>query len=255
MTKPVRSAFSVAARTALLALITITFFQIIQAVSAETLESDSYIIQFGNFNVTSGEKSSTSFSVTDTVGQVGAGPYGAYGSSSFFLGAGFQYIYQISDFSFIISDINMELGTLTPGAFSSDSHTLTISTRGAGGYTVYAYELHELRHISTPAYTIPDTACDSSSCTISSAGLWTNTSTTGFGYNVNGDDVPSDFLDASHYRPFANDEESDPMQVVMSSTNVASNKQSTVTYKANVSGSQAAGNYETAVVYVAVPGY
>ena len=45
------------------------------------------------------------------------------------------------------------------------------------------------------------------------------------------------------------------MQIVMSSNNVANARQSTVTYKAGIGSSQASGSYETAVVYVAVPGF
>ncbi len=47
------------------------------------------------------------------------------------------------------------------------------------------------------------------------------------------------------------------MQVVMSSPNVTDpgGNEATITYKVGVAGSQAAGNYATNVVYVAVPGY
>ena len=70
-------------------------------VLAETLESSSYVIQFGNFNVTSGEKSNSNYAVTDTVGQTGAGPYGQLGSSTYFVGSGFQYIYPFDQYQFL----------------------------------------------------------------------------------------------------------------------------------------------------------
>jgi hypothetical protein len=238
-------------------IVLLAFFTISIAFSpkahAENMASDSYLIQFGNFNVTSGEKSSDSFSVTDTVGQIGAGPYGQWGSSSFFVGGGFQYIYQIPDFRFSISKLAINLGEITPGTHNSDSHNLTISTRGAGGYVIYAFEDHPLQH-SNGVAEIPDTNCDSG-CTISTAGVWTNQDLPGFGFNISGEDVPLDFTDISYFRPFANLADGDPMQVVMLSDNIAENRQSTVTYKAGLSGSQAAGNYETVVTFVAVPGY
>jgi hypothetical protein len=221
---------------------------------AERLESDSYIIQFGNFNVTSGAKDSASFNLTDTVGQVASGPYGAYGSSTYFIGAGFQYIYQIQDFRFMISKLAIDLGLLTPGSHNTDSHTLTITTRGAGGYTIYAYELHPLRQRLGSAE-IPDTACDAGTCTISVAQVWQTQSVPGFGYNMSGQDIPADFLGSTYFRPFADFSINDPMQIVMSSPNIATSRQATVTYKAGISGSQAAGQYETGVVYIAVPGY
>lgn len=220
---------------------------------AERFESNSYVIQFGNFNMTAGEKSSASYNVTDTVGQTGAGPYGQYGVSNYFVGGGFQYIYQIDQFSFIISKLNIDFGTLTPGIHATDSHTLTVTTRNQG-YRVYAFEQHPLRH-SQGVYTIPDTTCDAGTCSQTTAGIWTNQSISGFGFNMSGHDVPADFVNSTYFRHFADNSVAEPMQIVMSSTNIANNRQATVTYKAGIAGSQAAGKYETAVVYIAVPQY
>lgn len=226
----------------------------VSRVKAERLESDSYVIQFGNFNVTSGQKSSTNFNLTDTVGQTAAGAFGEYGTSGYFVGAGFQYIYQIKNFSFIISDLTMDLGELTDGAFGTDSHTMEITTRGAGGYTIYAYELHPLRHKNS-SNIIANTTCDAGTCTNSSAGIWANPNIAGFGFNIQGDDIPSDFVNNTYFRPFANDEAAEAMQPVMFSPNIAVKRTSTVTYQAAKAGDTAAGEFETAVVFVAVPGY
>ncbi len=219
---------------------------------AERMQSDSYVIQFGNFNSTSGTKSSASYNLTDTVGQTASGPYGTYGSTTF-IGGGFQYIYQIQDFSFQISKNAIDFGVLTPDTFATDSHTLTITTRGAGGYAIYAYEQQPLSH-HQGSYTIPNTSCDSS-CTISTADIWTTPTNYGFGFNMTGDDIPADFVDATYFRPFADASSAQAMQVVMSSNDLATAQESTVTYKVTTGGSQAAGQYTTSVVYVAVPGY
>jgi hypothetical protein len=218
---------------------------------AEELRSNSFVIQFGNINVTSGKKDSASYNVTDTVGQVGNG---AYTSSSYAVGSGFQYIYQIDDFFFQISQVAIDLGELVPNTHTTASHTLSITTRGASGYTVYAYELHPLRHSNGTA-TTADTTCNSGTCSESTAGVWTTPTTPGFGFNMSGNDVPADFVDTTYFRQFANIEGSESKKVVMSSTNVALNRVATVTYKAGVTNSQAAGNYQTAVVFTAVPGY
>lgn len=226
----------------------------VSEVKAERLESDSYVIQFGNFNVTSGQKDSSSYNLTDTVGQTAAGAFGEYGTSGYFVGAGFQYIYQIKQFSFIISDLTMDLGELTDGAFGSDSHTLEITTRGAGGYSIYAYEQHPLR-LTGASDIINNTTCDSGTCTISSASVWTNPAVDGFGFNMQGDDIPSDFVNNTYFRPFADDEAAEAMQPVMSSPNIAIERASTVTYQAAKAGDTAAGQFQTAVVFVAVPGF
>lgn len=220
---------------------------------AERLESDSYVIQFGNFNMTAGEKSSASYNVTDTVGQTGAGPYGEYGVSSYFIGGGFQYIYQIDQFYFAISKLYIDLGELSPGIHNTDSHTLTITTRNTG-YRVYAFEEHPLQHVSG-LYTIPDTTCDAGTCSETTASIWQTTTVPGFGFNMTGDDIPIDFSNANYYRQFADRSTAEPMQVVMSSDNIVNGNQATVTYKAGAEGDQAAGRYETAIVFVAVPTY
>lgn len=218
---------------------------------AEELRSDSYIIQFGNFNVTSGEKSSASYNVTDTVGQTAAGPFS---SASYFAGSGFQYIYPITTFSFSISDVDIDLGTLTPGVHNTASNMLEVTARGAGGYSVYAYELHPLRH-SNGSATIPDTTCDAGTCSETTAGVWTNQSIPGFGYNAAGTDVVSGFTNNTYFKQFANNEALETMQLLMTSVEVVNNSQATVTYKAGAAGNQQAGSYQTGIVYVAVPGY
>lgn len=221
------------------------------AVQADRLESDSYVIQFGNFNMTAGEKDSSSYHLTDTVGQTAPGPYD---SASYFVGGGFQYIYQIGTFRFSIDDVDIDLGTLTPDAHNTATNQLTISTRGAGGYSIYAYELRPLTHANN-TNTIADTTCDASDCDETTASVWSNQSVGGFGFNASGDDVASDFVDSSYFRQFADDSNSEDMQVISSSSNIAKNTTATITYKAGLSGIEAAGKYQTGIVYVAVPGY
>lgn len=240
----------------LLQLVVSTSYFVRQA-SAESLQSDSFIIQFGNFNITSGEKSGETYTVTDTVGQSFAGPYGEYGVSNYFIGSGFQYIYQIKPFQFVISNTNINLGLLTAQAHNTASHTLLVNAPNAGGYTVYAYEAHPLQTIDG-SYAIPDTTCDNNDCDETVAKLWQDTEVGGFGFNIQGNDVASDFLSADHFRQFANKAATspvEPMEAVMSTTSAAFNRQASVTYKAGLSGSEAAGRYQTSVVYIAVPGY
>lgn len=232
---------------------------------AEQLTSDSYIIQFGNFNMGAGKRHGTLYNVSYTLGQTAAGPYGDFGDtgSYYFVGAGFQYIYQIGDFSFSISDIDLDLGELSPGIHGTADNVLTISTRGAGGYRVYAYELHRLGLAGGAAW-IPDTECDPGyTCTVSSAKPWVVTSEPGFGYNAQGNTVADDFTAANPdcsaddecFRPFADASQGGSMQLIMSSDVVAKNEEALITYKAGVGGAQAAGHYTTGIVYIAVPGY
>ncbi len=239
----------------LIIILTATFLIVAKPARADRMQSQSYEIQFGNFNMGSGSQGSGSYTLTNTMGQIAPGPYGEYGVSGYFLGSGFQYIYQIQYFAFRISKLAIDFGTLSVGVHSSDSHNLTITTRGASGYKVYAYETKPLTN-TAGAYTIPNTTCDAGTCTYSTAQTWTNQSVAGFGFNMSGHDVPADFTNTNYFRPFANQAASEPMQQVMGSANIAKYyRESTVTYKAGIGSNQASGKYETAVVYVAVPGY
>lgn len=221
---------------------------------AENMNSDSYSIQFGNFNITAGEKSGPNYKVTDTVGQTGAGPYGTFGVSNYFIGGGFQYIYQIPEFEFSLSALSVDFGQLLIGNHATQNHTMTITTRGANGYTVYVISEHPLRH-QTGSHAIPYTSCDAGTCTISAAGNWTNTNVPGFGYNMSGPTVPTDFTSSSFFRPFPDREAAQSPQVVMSSPDIANNETATITYQAGIDANQAAGSYQTAIQFIAVPGY
>lgn len=214
----------------------------------ETMDSENYSIQMGNFNMTSGTKSSSSFTVTDTVGELTPGQFDSAGYTVL---SGFQYIYALPQFSFRILDLYIDLGVLQPNTFSSDSNQLVVTTRSAG-YTILARAQHPLR--SAESAEVPFTTCDIL-CTISSAQPWVNTSNTGFGFNVSGDHSSADFATADYYRPFANAEDNETAQTIASHASLVTDDTLTVTYKANVGQSQAAGTYITVVDFTAIPNY
>ena len=218
---------------------------------AERLESPSYVIQMGNLNMGSGEQNSSSYQLTNTTGQTAAGPFNGLTK---FLGSGFQYIYTIGNFKFSISKLNIDFGSLIIGSHSTDSLTLTIDAKGAGGYTIYAYEQHPLRHQNGTSF-IPNTSCDAADCTFSLAKNWTNQAIPGFGFNATGNHIASDFVNANYFRPFSDQSLGQAMQPVMSSTEVATQEQAILTYKVGIDATQTAGFYKTAIVFVAVPGF
>ncbi len=216
---------------------------------ADTMESSKYRIQYTNTNITSGNKSSSNYNISDTVGQLAAGEFS---SSGYVVKAGFQYWHSIIPFRFAISNININLGTLTPQTAATGTTTLTVSFGGAGQYQVTAEELGPLA--SFAGNQIPDTNCNSS-CSETSAGVWTSASAYGFGYNMTGNDIPADFVGSTYYRPFANRNASETPAVVMTSANVGASRQSTVTFRVNVSPIQQAGSYQTVVNFIATPSF
>jgi len=220
------------------------------ALAIDRMDSSSYRLKFTNLNMTSGSKQSSNFKVLDTIGQMAPGQYS---SSGYYIKAGFPYIKTIIDFAFTISDLSIDFGSLPLNTLSTQTNTLTVSAGGAGGYSVTAQENYPLK-LQTTATTIPDTTCDSS-CSETTADTWTSTSKYGFGYNLQGDDIPAAFINSTYFKQFANASLSETPQIVMSSNNVGTNRTATVTYQANISGSQAAGDYENSITYIAIPTY
>jgi hypothetical protein len=215
---------------------------------ALNMSSDSYEIQMGNLNMTGGSKTSTNYKLTDTMGQMAPGEYTNTGYKVL---AGFQYIHSLIPFTFTISDISIAFGALTPGSFNDETNDLTISCGSAGGYQVTVLANKQLT--SEAASTIPKTTCGGAACTLTTAQPWVSTDYDGFGYNINGDDVPADFTDSTYFRPFPDDDSSDSVATVMNGTNVSRNLQSTVTYRINISNTQAAGDYKNFLTFVATP--
>lgn len=221
-----------------------------QGVGAVNMSSPNYKIQWGNFNIGAGRQTSPNYQLGTTLGQLAPGLYTGAG---FKVRAGFQYIHSIIPFEFSISDLSIDFGTLTPNQFATATNVLTVSAGGASGYQVLAYETHPLR--APTGEEIPDTVCDAGDCDETTAGVWNLTSTFGFGFNMSGDDIPSDFVNSSYFRQFANAAGGESPQVIMSRSGVTRRSQATVTYKVNVSPIQAAGRYQTSIVFIALPGY
>jgi hypothetical protein len=217
---------------------------------AENMSSSTYRLIFGNFNMTSGTKTSSSYNVTDTVGQTAAGQFGLANNV---VKSGFQYIFPIETFTFKISPLSIDFGTLTLGSFSTANQFLEVTTIGAGGYTVKVSEDHALKQTNGAA-TIPDTSCDSS-CTHTTATTWATVTNVGFGYTVTGDDVIADFVGGTKYKQFASLAEAEFPQTIMSSASVGTRRHGVLTYRVSINSLQQNGNYSTQITYMAIPGY
>ncbi len=222
-----------------------------QKVSADNLTSPSFDIKMGTINITGGSKSSTSYTLNDTVGQTAQGEFN---STGFTVKAGFQYVYDPNPFTFTVSNIDLDYGSLVAGTPSTLNNTLTITTGSAYGYAVKAIEDHSLK-LTSGTDTIPDTSCDlATPCTITDATPWTDNTRYGFGYNINGADADPEFTNSTYYRPFPIQGANQPTTVMTKNT-PTTNSSVTVTYKVNISGSQAAGTYQNGIQYIAVPSF
>jgi hypothetical protein len=230
------------------------------SVYGQHFESDSYIIDWGNFNMTSGSKQSTNYHLTDTVGQNAPGQYD---SDGYILKSGFQYIYEQSNqLSFAIDNLNIAFGSLVPGIGTTLFNTITISTPSGHGYEIFAHQNHPLQ--TAASNQIPDTQCDNTDCDQSTSGVWTLDTTYGFGFNAIGIDQNSApvgigtsqyFPDSTYFRQFADVSASEDPQIIMSQNLPVEDQSALISYKINISSSQAGGNYQNAIIFTAVPKY
>ena len=240
-------------------LILSLFFGLSQKINAQSFDSSSYHIDWGNFNMTSGKKTSTNYQLTDTVGQNAPGKFT---SSGFTVKSGFQYIYDsMEKFSFSISDVSIDFGALSPSVGTTQSNTITITTPSGKGYEILAIANKPLSTLSSQ--TIPDTNCNSS-CSISNSGIWTSSSRYGFGFNaigINSSGVATNigtsafFPDSTYYRPFATTSRNENPQTIMSENSPVKDRSARITYKINISNYQPAGDYENLVNLIAIPKY
>jgi len=230
-----------------------------EKILAQSFTSPTYNIEFGNFNMTSGKKTSNSYTLTDTVGQNAPG---RYTSDGFTVKSGFQYIYDLLEtFSFSISDVDLPFGSITPNVGSTQSNIITITTPSSRGYEILAIANHPLLSNN---YTIPDTLCDNVDCTPDTSTPWTLSTTYGFGFNTLGINssgtvtnvgTSNYFTDSTYYRPFAHQSLNNLPQVFMSENSRVKDRQAKITYKVNISPNQAADTYQNLINLIAIPKY
>lgn len=230
-------------------ILLICFLFSFEVTAQERVESTNYRIIFPNFNSGAGIPTSSNYELNTTLGQTAPG---LFSSSGFRVKAGFQYINSIIPFSFSISDIQKDFGSLTPNTPSTSTSTLVVSSGGASGYSVKVSENSPLTTANSD--TIIDTLCDTT-CSETSASSWTSSTKYGFGFNMNGDDVPADFVNTNYFRQFADRSLGENPATIMTSNNVGRSRTATITYKINVSGVQPAGSYQNILTFSAIPGY
>lgn len=252
-----RNKCNIAIITIITIIIVITIPQTVSAI-ANRMESNSFRLDWGNVNIGGKDQTSSSYTLKTTLGQTAAQ---RFSSAGYIVRAGFQYWQSIIPFRFSVSKTSINFGLIVPSTFYTDTARLTVSFGGAGQYQVTATELGPM--ITSFSTSIPDTTCNggADTCSETSAAVWNSTSTYGFGYNMsgvnsNGDSlVPADFTNSNYFRPFTDRNANEAPAVVMSNSNVGVGESSIMTFKVNVSSTQAAGSYNTVINYVATPSF
>lgn len=166
---------------------------------------------------------------------------------------------------------SVPFGELLISGFTYAAQGLTVSTNAVGGYSVTAVENDQLGRNggtclgdNTGSTCIPDSAGDNSTMSHTSGDEWSSSTVKGFGYTLDNSNAtgltPAFEYDSSTgscdgtgdcFRQFADAEDSQAPQTVFSHNDVADNHNLYVCYKAVISATQAAGNYENYITYTA----
>lgn len=168
---------------------------------------------------------------------------------------GLGITYLPSSFSFTISQPIIDFGVLSATTPVTRKTKLKVSSPGSG-YQVFAYANHMLNSRSNVS--IPDTTCDNGSCSEITSSIWENNLTYGFGYRC---DAPvaslclNAFEDENDYKQFSNQSKRELPQPVMQNDAKTKNDEAEITYRVNISGTQAKEAYTNSVIYIAVPNF
>ena len=221
-------------------------------VLAQEMNSENFKIQGGNFNMTSGNKTSQNFKLSDVVGQTAAG---LFTSKGYIINAGFLNAAAGAFFTFTVSPPVVDFGTLLPNTPVEKQILITIANGDVPGYQVKVSENQPLATLVGAE--IPDTACDSGTgnpCTKAQASLWTGSGTYGFGYHLTGKTVPTDFEKEGYYRPFPATRRNEPHILIMESKARKVADTATMTVRVNVSPNQPVGQYRNVLSFTALAG-
>lgn len=220
-------------------------------VNAQEMSSQNFIIQGGNFNMTSGNKTSTNFKLSDVVGQTAAG---VFASKGYLIQAGFLNAAAAEVFSFSVTPAVVDFGSLFPNTPVEKNVRITISNGNVEGYSIFVSENQPLTTLVEAE--IVDTACDQEStpCTHAQAAKWTDNTSYGFGYRLEGRTVPADFSQDNFYRPFTATKRNEEPVLIMRSQAKKVVDQATMTLRVNIGRNQPVGQYRNVLSFTAIAG-
>jgi len=177
---------------------------------------------------------------------------------SVIIGENYKLIYPLDNslFVFSISQTLIDYGILLPTNSVKRTSTISVLSKHLNGYTVSAVQNHKLETSSKTE--IPDTSCDTGTCSVSKADLWNNSLTYGFGYRCdnlyNVSICLNDFSSINYYKSFPNMSDSEGPHPVIQQTD-AINSKAQITYQLNVSRTQKEGSYNNEIIFIAIPNF
>lgn len=146
-------------------------------------------------------------------------------------------------FSFYVSSTLVDFGEITPTDPTTRTTNIRINSGDISGFSLFALTDHELQ--SENKKIIPDTTCDNGSCNVKYGSSWDSILTYGFGYRY---DSTTDFMQ------FPNQAKGHLLSPILFDKS-SKERQTTITYKTNISTSQDIGLYTNTLSLIAVPDF
>lgn len=220
--------------------------------SGQTMSNGNYVIKTQGLNVVSGTVSGSDFKIKTNISELN--PVGSTGVN-FKVKTGFGNAQPVLPFSISLSSDVVNFGTLSPT--NPIVRTVNLNVQGPlSGYSVVAIENH--LPLASDGSFIPRTTCDNGMCGVESASEWINTLTYGFGYrcdNTKDADCDDSFKKSNFYRHFPDAGSNTELEQSIMEGIGSNNKEVRISYKVNVSGTQAKGPYSNTITYIAVPNF
>jgi hypothetical protein len=154
-----------------------------------------------------------------------------------------------SSISIAIDSYQVRYGFVVPGEALVRNSTITIITNHSGA-SLFLQEDHPLQ--SAQKDLIPNTSCDTGSCTPNLADIWNSPLTFGFGIRCENSKLCSNDFRNGTYRPLADTSQAQIPAEILSSPVVGS-VTTNVFYKLNISPNLASKPYTHTVSYIVTP--
>lgn len=223
--------------------------------AAQSMSNQNYIIQSQEIDTASTTAPNDNYKPKSTTGKFS-------GSTSegvnFKIEVGIDNATSTLPLSASLSSDLIDFGALTPTNPIIRTVDISVYSLSTYGYSVIAAQNHVLQqNPEASGDIIPNTTCDNGTCDGKNSAEWTNTLTYGFGYrcdNVTGVDCNSGFFRANFYKHFSNSSNSESFQSIMDGIG-SKTKDIRLSYKINISGTQAQGIYSNIITYIAIPNF
>lgn len=158
-------------------------------------------------------------------------------------------------FSFKIAQTIIDFGALTATNPVTRTTDISFSTPTHGAQ-IFGYANHPL--MNTEKITIPDTTCDTGTCTQSIPSIWENDLTYGFGFRCESEATEvcgRDFSGSNSFKQFSDSSAKESPVPIILNQQAKPSTTARLIYKVNISGTQPVGGYSNTVTYLAIPNF